>query len=115
MASEGLSSFNANQKAAPHTETVRGFIVEMQDNVSSGIFRCGSWTNSIDVNKDIRAEIVSIRMRAFCKHSGKRKTEWGPENGKHSVGAADCLPRPSWNRCSLRNPGMVGIIAKVEP
>jgi hypothetical protein len=66
----------------------------MHDNVSSGIFRCGSWTNSIDVSKDSRAEIVSIKMRAFWKHSDKRKTEWGPENGKHSLGLLIiCLAR----------------------
>jgi hypothetical protein len=94
---------------------VRGCIVEIHEDVSPVIFRYGSWTNSIDVSKNNRAEIVSIKMRAFWKHSDKRKTEWRQENGKHSFGAADCLPQPSWNHWSLPDPGMVAIIPEIEP
>jgi hypothetical protein len=92
IAAEKPSSFDANPKGQAYSRSVKGRIVEMEDDFSSGIFVNGGWTDSINFVKNIITEIFSIKTMSFWKNLDEGETEQGPENGEHSFLAADCLP-----------------------
>jgi hypothetical protein len=53
------------QKGQVYTRSLRGCIVEIEDDFSSSIFLSGGCTHSIKFVKNMIAEIVGIKMMSF--------------------------------------------------
>jgi hypothetical protein len=92
MVAERSFSLDANPKGQAYSCSVRGRIVEMEDDFSSSIFVSGGWTDSINFVKNMIAKMFSMKTMSFWKNLDDGETEWGPENGEYSFWAADYLP-----------------------